>query len=50
MQSKHVHFFQPTRRTKKSKRLREIEKFVEEQLEKYIRIHKEHEKDLDYIG
>ncbi len=31
-------------------RIREIEKFMEEQLEEYIRIHKEHEKDLRYIG
>jgi len=27
-----------------------IEKFATEQLQKYVKIHKEHEKDLDYIG
>ncbi|MEM5801858.1 MAG: hypothetical protein QXQ18_00520 [Candidatus Aenigmatarchaeota archaeon] len=35
---------------KKNSRLKKIEKFVEKQLEKYIRIHKEHEKELKYIG
>jgi len=29
---------------------RQIEKFAMEQIERYIRLHKEHEKDLDYIG
>jgi len=31
-------------------RLKCLEKFVAKQIEKYIKIHKEHEKDLDYIG
>jgi hypothetical protein len=29
---------------------KKIEKFAEQQLEKYIKIHKKHEKDLRYIG
>jgi hypothetical protein len=27
-----------------------IERFIVEQIDKYIKLHKEHEKDLDYIG
>lgn len=27
-----------------------VERFILEQLEEYIRLHKEHEKDLSYIG
>jgi len=29
---------------------KKIQKFAEQQLERYIRIHKEHGKDLRYIG
>ncbi|MBI5872087.1 hypothetical protein HZB88_03290 [archaeon] len=32
------------------RRLRRMESFVEEQIDKYIKIHKKHEKDLSYIG
>jgi len=31
-------------------RIKKIERFIEKQMEKYLRIHKEHEKDLSYIG
>jgi len=34
----------------KKRRMKQWEKFAEQQLEKYIAIHKEHEKDLNYIG
>jgi hypothetical protein len=34
----------------KKKKMKQWEKFAEEQLEKYIEIHKKHEKDLNYIG
>ncbi len=27
-----------------------VERFILEQIDRYIRLHKEHEKDLDYIG
>ena len=27
-----------------------VERFILEQLDEYIRLHKEHEKDLSYIG
>ncbi len=33
-----------------SKRYRKIEEFVMEQLEKYVKLHKKHEKELKYIG
>lgn len=47
----HVHDFYPwKKKMKKSKKAKEIEKFIEEQIEEYIRIHKEHEKNLNYIG
>jgi len=34
----------------KRKKMKQWEKFAEQQLEKYIAIHKEHEKDIRYIG
>lgn len=34
----------------KKKKTKHWEKFAEEQLERYIQIHKEHEKDINYIG
>lgn len=34
----------------KKKKMKQWEKFAEQQLEKYIAIHKEHEKELNYIG
>ncbi|HLC39316.1 MAG TPA: hypothetical protein VJJ76_00345 [archaeon] len=35
---------------KKSRRMSRSEKFAREQMERYIEIHKENEKDLRYIG
>ena len=32
------------------RRLKRLEKFAEEQIEHYIKIHKKNEKDLKYIG
>jgi len=32
------------------RRLKRMESFVEEQMERYIKIHKKHEKELNYIG
>ncbi len=34
----------------KKKKMKEWEKFAEAQLERYIQIHREHEKELNYIG
>lgn len=34
----------------KKKKMKQWEKFAEEQLERYIEIHKRHEKELNYIG
>ncbi len=44
----HIHFF--SIKMRKSKKTKNIEQFIEDQMEEYIRIHKEHEKDIDYIG
>ena len=46
----HVHEWIPRKKIKKSKRTKNLEQFVEKQLEEYIELHKEHGKDLDYIG
>ena len=46
---KHVHFHVKTKK-RKSKKTRNLEDFVEQQLEKYVELHKEHEKELNYIG
>lgn len=35
---------------KKTKKIKKLEKFAVDELEKYLEIHKEHEKDLSYIG
>lgn len=35
---------------KKNRKMSKMEKFAKEQLEKYVEIHKENEKDLSYIG
>ena len=35
---------------RKSRRMNRMERFAKEQLEKYVEIHKENEKDLRYIG
>lgn len=32
------------------RRLKRLEKFVEKQIEKYVKIHKKHEKEITYIG
>ena len=37
-------------RNKISQREKKLEDFMLKQIEKYVRIHKEHEKDLTYIG
>jgi hypothetical protein len=36
--------------TIKKQKKKEIEKFIIDQMERYIKIHKKHEKDLKYIG
>jgi hypothetical protein len=45
---------EPTKKLKKkSKKVRtekDFDKLVEEQLEHYMQLHKEHEKDITYIG
>lgn len=41
------------RTRKKSKRMRRlmtVDEFIEHQLSRYIKIHKEHEKEINYIG
>jgi len=38
------------KKKKRMSKLKRLEKFATEQIEKYVKIHKEHEKDLDYIG
>lgn len=35
---------------KRIKRLKRLESFAEEQIDRYVKIHKKHEKDLRYIG
>ncbi len=32
------------------RRLKRLEEFVEKQIDKYVRLHKRHEKELTYIG
>ena len=41
----HVH-----RRLKKDNEWEKIERILREELAKYVKIHKEHEKELRYIG
>jgi hypothetical protein len=38
------------RRKNKIKKWKLIEKFAVEQLEKYVKLHKKHEKEINYIG
>ena len=38
------------RAMRKNRRVKRIERFAEEQLERYLELHKKHEKDLNYIG
>lgn len=38
------------KKPKKTRREKTVEDFMEEQLERYMQLHKEHEKDLSYIG
>jgi hypothetical protein len=38
------------KKKKRAKGSKSLEKFAVKQMEKYVKIHKEHEKDLDYIG
>lgn len=35
---------------KRTRKMSKMEKFAKEQLERYVEIHKENEKDLSYIG
>jgi hypothetical protein len=35
---------------KRIKKIKKIEQFTINELERYLKIHKEHEKDLSYIG
>lgn len=47
MEHEHFHVHKKSKRNGKWKK---IEEFVHKQMQLYIRIHKEHEKDLRYIG
>jgi len=38
------------KKKKRVSKIKLIERFATRQLQKYVKIHKEHEKDLDYIG
>jgi hypothetical protein len=38
------------KKTKKSKRIMSVDEFIENQLSRYIKIHKRHEKEINYIG
>ena len=40
----------PNPNIERIRRLKRMEKFAEEQIEKYIKIHKKNAKDLRYIG
>lgn len=38
------------KKVKKFRRVLTVDEFIEAQLSKYIKIHKEHEKEINYIG
>jgi hypothetical protein len=38
------------KKSKNQRKLKELEKFVINEIEKYVKLHKKHEKDLRYIG
>ncbi len=46
----HHDHFHTHRKIKKNNKWKKIEEFVQKQMQRYIRIHKEHEKELRYIG
>ena len=47
---KEVKKSKPNPNIKRIRRLKRMEDFAEEQVAKYIKIHKKNEKDLKYIG
>jgi len=38
------------KKVKKVKRVMTVDDFIEDQLSRYIKIHKRHEKEINYIG
>lgn len=38
------------KKAKKMRRILTVDEFIEAQLSRYIKIHKEHEKEINYIG
>lgn len=38
------------KKVKKMRRVLTVDEFIEAQLSRYIKIHKEHEKEISYIG
>jgi hypothetical protein len=38
------------KRMKKIRRIMTVDEFIENQLSRYIKIHKQHEKEISYIG
>ncbi len=38
------------KKMRKSKRTSKMQKFAREEMERYVKIHKENEKELSYIG
>lgn len=41
---------EPSPNIKRIRRLKKLEKFAEEQIDRYVKIHKKNAKDLKYIG
>jgi hypothetical protein len=38
------------KRMRRIKRMRTVDDFIQDQISRYIRIHKKHEKEINYIG
>jgi hypothetical protein len=38
------------KRVKRVRRVKTIDDFIEDQISRYVRIHKRHEKEINYIG
>jgi len=38
------------KKMKKSKKINKLQKFAKQEMERYVKIHKENEKELSYIG
>jgi len=38
------------KKTRKIRRVMSVDEFIENQLSRYIKIHKRHEKEINYIG